>query len=222
MEDAPRNTRTDAQAIAPTAPDLASVVAARSAITDLAGIARVGMVLADLLAGNRRFVAGAPAPRDHARERAALLRGQSPVATVLACSDSRVAIEDTFDVPLGTVFGVKTAGGSLDVATLGTIEMAVTMLRTPLVIVMGHESCGAVRLAFGAETPAGALGDLVAQVRDNIRGAATPEDAVEAHTRATARRLVERSTVIRDAFEAGDVAIVPVLYRLADGRVELL
>ncbi|MGD1147965.1 MAG: carbonic anhydrase [Thermoanaerobaculaceae bacterium] len=179
-------------------------------------------ILEGLLAGNRRFVAGTPAPRDHDRERKALVSGQRPVAAVLTCSDSRIAIEDTFDAPLGTLFGVKTAGSTVDFAVLGSIEYSVSSLDTPLVIVMGHEGCGAVRAAFDRDAADGALGTLIRQLRRNIEGVETYDAAIHANARATVRRLLDGSALLMATFERGKIAVVPVFYRLAEGLAHLL
>ncbi|HVN76567.1 MAG TPA: carbonic anhydrase [Thermoanaerobaculaceae bacterium] len=202
--------------------DAAAAVRAWSRIGDAAIRHDVVGALEALLAGNRRFVAGTPAPRDLHGERAALVSGQKPAAAVLACSDSRIAVEDAFDAPLGTVFGVRTAGGALDAAVLGSIEFAAASLGVRLIVVLGHEACGAVSAALGDETPAGALGALIAQLREHTAGAHGHEAAVRACAVATARHIVAGSPLLRAAFEGGRLAIVPAFYWLADGRVELI
>lgn len=199
-----------------------SAVAAWSRVADEERREAIVTILEELLAGNRRFVAGTPAPRDNDRERKSLLDGQYPVATVLTCSDSRVAIERTFDAPLGTLFGVKTAGSAVDFTIMGSIEYAVTTLGTPLVIVMGHEKCGAVRAAFNRDVANGGLGAVLQQLRQNIEGAPTYEAAIEANVCAVVRRILGGSGPLMDAFEGGRIAVVPALYRLADGWVDLL
>ena len=180
------------------------------------------VILSRLLAGNRRFVAGTPVPRRLARERESLVAGQRPDAAVLACSDSRVDVEAIFDAPLGAVFAVETAGESVDFAVLGSLEYAVGHLGTSLLIVMGHDHCGAVNEAFGRDTPAGALGAVVTQLRKNIIGASSLEQAVVMNAKQAAKRLIELSEVLRGAVEHGKLAIVPAHYHLADGSVELL
>jgi carbonic anhydrase len=180
---------------------------------------RHGEVWERLLAGNDRFVQGNPAPRDFVREREAVVAGQRPMAAVLACSDSRVDIGVIFDVPLGTVFAVKTAGGVADVAALGSLEYAVGHLKVPLLVVMGHDDCGALRAASGSALPEGALGAVVTTVRKNISGAASFEDAIVQHTRQVATDLITRSPVLRQACAAGALSVVAAHYTLGDGRV---
>ena len=98
-----------------------------------------------LAEGNRRFVAGEPShPNQNAERRSDLTAGQAPVAVIFGCADSRLAAEIIFDLGLGDVFVVRTAGHVIDDAVLGSIEYGVDVLEIPLVIVLGHNSCGAV------------------------------------------------------------------------------
>src|SRR5574337_648976 len=104
--------------------------------------------LLDLIKGNSRDVAGQPdAIRSGAVFREELAKGQHPHAVIVTCSDSRVAPEIVFNQDLGHIFVVRTAGNVVDAVALGSIEYAVEHLHTPLVVVMGHESCGAVNAA---------------------------------------------------------------------------
>jgi len=202
--------------------DAAAAVRSWSRIQDPAVLAAVVGALTTLIEGNRRFVSGAPAPRDLHDERSALVSGQEPVAAVLACSDSRIAIEDTFDAPLGTVFGIRTAGVALDTAVLGSLEFAVARLGVRLIVVLGHQGCGAVRAALGAETPPGALGTLIGQLREHVGQGSDYETAVRSCAIGTGRGIATASAVLRAAFAGGQLAIVPACDWLADGRVELL
>ena len=103
---------------------------------------------AELVAGNRRFVGGAPRhPNQDAGHRAAVADGQHPFAVIVGCSDSRLAAEIIFDRGLGDLFVVRTAGHTAGPEVLGSVEYAVTVLGTPLVVVLGHDSCGAVQAA---------------------------------------------------------------------------
>src|SRR6201988_3556452 len=101
--------------------------------------------------GNARFVAGRPAHRSQSVEhRASLADGQRPTGVVFGCADSRVAAEIIFDQGLGDMFVVRTAGHVIDAAVLGSIEYAVTVLNVPLIVVLGHDSCGAVNATLSA------------------------------------------------------------------------
>ena len=123
--------------------------------------------LARLLEGNERFAAGRPeAPRRDERRRREQAEGQTPFAVVLACSDSRVPPEIVFDQGIGDLFVIRVAGNTAaDDVALGSIEFGVGVLGCPLLLVLGHEGCGAVKAAFDAvaegEHPGGHLGALV-------------------------------------------------------------
>ena len=98
-----------------------------------------------LLEGNERFVSGdSMHPNQNASRRSELVNAQSPFAVIFGCADSRLAAEIIFDVGLGDVFVVRTAGHVIDDAVLGSLEYAVSALHVPLIVVLGHDNCGAV------------------------------------------------------------------------------
>jgi carbonic anhydrase len=181
--------------------------------------------------GNERFVAGQPAhPSQSVEHRATLAAGQTPTAVVFGCADSRVAAEIIFDQGLGDMFVVRTAGHVIDSAVLGSIEYAVTVLEAPLIVVLGHDSCGAVQATLTAlddgVIPRGYVRDLVERVIPSIlagrREGLTEVDEFEArHVRETAVQLLSRSTTILERISTGELAIVGLTYHLADGRVAL-
>lgn len=109
------------------------------------------MAFESLLYGNKRFVSGVPGhPNQDAGRRAELAPGQDPFAVVLGCSDSRLAAEIIFDQGLGDLFVVRTAGHVLGAEVLGSVEYATSVLGARLVVVLGHDSCGAVAAARAA------------------------------------------------------------------------
>ncbi|MCV7259496.1 carbonic anhydrase [Mycobacterium shimoidei] len=181
--------------------------------------------------GNERFVAGRPEhPSQSVDHRAGLATSQKPTAVVFGCGDSRVAAEIIFDQGLGDMFVVRTAGHVIDSAVLGSIEYAVTVLEVPLVVVLGHDSCGAVQATLAAlddgVLPGGYVRDLVERVTPSIllgrREGLTRVDEFEArHVVETGAQLVMRSAAISERLTAGKLAIVGVTYRLADGQVVL-
>ncbi len=146
-----------------------------------------------LLEGNRRFVTGSPQVALVTPERRAELvdDGQHPFATVLGCVDSRAPLEDVFDVTVGDILTVRTAGQALEGAALGSVEFGPVALGTELVAVVGHTQCGAVGAAIAPERPTGALGDLVAEITDRLTDdeRADYSRAVEANLGATVARL---------------------------------
>lgn len=181
--------------------------------------------------GNERFVAGKPEhPSQSIEHRASLADSQQPTAVVFGCADSRVAAEIIFDQGLGDMFVVRTAGHVIDSAVLGSIEYAVTVLSVPLVVVLGHDSCGAVKATLSAlddgQVPPGFVRDVVERVTPSIllgrRDGLTRIDEFEArHVTETAAQLMARSSAIADKINAGSVAIVGLTYHLADGKVVL-
>src|ERR1700757_4423658 len=181
--------------------------------------------------GNERFVAGRPAhPSQSVEHRASLAEGQRPTAVVFGCADSRVAAEIIFDQGLGDMFVVRTAGHVIDSAVLGSIEFAVAVLGVPLIVVLGHDSCGAVKATLAAlddgALPGGYVRDVVERVAPSIllgrREGLKRADEFEArHVVETGSQLLARSTTIAEAVAAGDLAIVGATYHLADGKVQV-
>lgn len=181
--------------------------------------------------GNERFVAGQPEhPSQSVEHRASLAKGQKPTVALFGCGDSRVAAELIFDQGLGDMFVVRTAGHVIDSAVLGSIEFAVAVLGVPLIVVLGHDSCGAVKATLAAlddgELPGGYVRDVIERVAPSIllgrREGLKRADEFEArHVVETGAQLVARSTTISEAVAAGELAIVGATYRLADGRVVL-
>lgn len=194
-----------------------------------AGQATPTEALTQLLAGNRRFVAGEPVhPNQDASRRAALAPGQRPFAVLFGCSDSRLAAEIIFDQGLGDLFVIRTAGHVIGPEVLGSIEYAVANLDVPLAVVLGHDSCGAIGASLEAlrtgVTPGGYVRDVVERVIPGVLAARDEpgvdnEHAVDAHVRYTTNLLVERSAVMAERLAAGRFAVVGLGYRLAEGSV---
>jgi carbonic anhydrase len=188
--------------------------------------------LAELLAGNERFVTGTRVhPNQDAEHRSAVAGGQAPFAVVFGCSDSRLAAEIIFDRGLGDLFVVRTAGHITGPEVLGSIEYAVTVLGTPLVVVLGHSSCGAVTAAVDAERSGnettGYVRAVVEAVVPSVRAAATHgmdevDDIVEVHVRRTVASIQRQSAALAGQVEAGRVAVVGMAYQLDAGRVRVL
>jgi carbonic anhydrase len=181
--------------------------------------------------GNERFVAGEPAhPSQSIADRHRLAHAQKPTAVVFGCGDSRVAAEIIFDQGLGDMFVVRTAGHVIDAAVLGSIEYAVTVLNVPLIVVLGHDSCGAIKAALAAlddgDYPGGYVRDIVERVTPSIllgrHAGLTRVDEFEArHVDETVTQLRIRSAPIAQGILEGTLAIVGVTYHLADGRMVL-
>jgi carbonic anhydrase len=182
--------------------------------------------------GNERFVAGRPEhPSQSVEHRTGLAAGQQPIAAIFGCADSRVPAELVFDQGLGDIFVVRTAGQAIDSAVLGSLEYAVAVLSVPLVVVLGHGSCGAVKAAIGAiddgAIPAGFVRDVVERVAPSILmgrrdGLSRVDEFEERHVRETVAQLTARSTAIAERVAAGTLAIAGAIYQLADGRAVLV
>jgi carbonic anhydrase len=184
-----------------------------------------------LIAGNRRFVAGNREHPNQDADRRTLLAApvQQPFAVLFGCSDSRLAAEIIFDRGLGDLFVIRTAGHVIGPEVLGSIEYAVAVLNTPLIAVLGHDSCGAIGATLsvlrGEPSPPGFMRDLVARVMLSVlsireAALADPEIAVAEHVRQTVSILAERSAIIAERLADGRLGIVGMTYQLAAGGVE--
>jgi carbonic anhydrase len=181
--------------------------------------------------GNERFVAGQPQhPSQSIEDRTRLAHAQKPTAVLFGCADSRVAAEIIFDQGLGDMFVVRTAGHVIDSAVLGSIEYAVTVLNVPLVAVLGHDSCGAVKATLSAiddgEVPGGYVRDIVERITPSVlqgrhAGLTRVDEFETRHVNDTVTQLRVRSASIAERLAAGTLAIVGLTYHLAEGRVVL-
>ena len=184
-----------------------------------------------LLAGNRRFIAGTQEhPNQDAARRTQIAPEQRPFAVLFGCSDSRLAAEIIFDRGLGDLFVVRTAGHVMDPAVLGSIEYGVSVLGCPLVVVLGHDACGAVAASRAAVqdgvTAGGYVRDVVERVTPSVlaaQAAGHTEDQqfIDEHVRHTVDLLLERSRVLADAVAANSLAVAGLSYRLSVGAAEL-
>lgn len=181
--------------------------------------------------GNDRFVSGTSLhPSQGVADRAKLVGGQHPTAVLFGCGDSRVAAEIIFDQGLGDMFVVRTAGHVIDDAVLGSIEYAVGVLNVPLIVVLGHDSCGAVKATLDAlddgNVPPGFIRSIVERVAPSIlkgrrEGLSTVDELEGRHVVETGALLMQRSRIIAEKVESGACAIAGVTYKLSDGRTHL-
>jgi len=191
--------------------------------------------LEKLLEGNRRYVeqrmTGQKLCDVSARE--GLAKGQHPYAIILSCSDSRVPPEIIFDKGLGEVFVVRVAGNIPDPVVLGSVEYAAEHLGSPLVMVLGHERCGAVTAAVDAKgKPEGNIGAIiktiapaVKQARKEFKGtdkSGLVETAIDDNAKLVAANLTKQSSVLKHMVKEGKLKIVAAKYDLDDGQVRLL
>ncbi|TDV37570.1 carbonic anhydrase [Actinophytocola oryzae] len=190
--------------------------------------------LRKLLAGNARFVAGEQRhPHESLDWRQSLVAGQHPFAVVLGCADSRVSPELVFDEGLGDLFVIRAAGEVLDTAVIGSIEYAVEHLSVPLVVVLGHESCGAVGATIDVvqhgTAVSGDISTLVRAIEPAVRATPPNPDAPEflaacvaEQARRAAKYLQERSNIVSDAVAHHGVRVVSATYELRTGAVTRL
>jgi len=181
-----------------------------------------------LIEGNRRFTAGAMEGHGRdARRRSETVSGQSPFAVVLTCSDSRVVPEIVFDAGIGDIFVLRVAGNVVDDLVLGSIEYAVSHLGVSLVMVLGHNDCGAVNAAIEAGEASGHTGTFIEAIRPAVReaeksGGDVRMNSVMANVRLTAERLESSGPVLDGLVSEGKIEIVQALYDLESGEVEML
>jgi len=182
-----------------------------------------------LVAGNHAFVAaGATCTRQTPARRAEVAAGQHPFAVIVGCADSRVPPEAIFGQGIGDLFVARVAGNVVDDALLGSIEYAVTHFGVALVVVLGHERCGAVEAALSDAPAPGHVDAVVGKIRAAIgaglkpTGADALDHAVRANIAASVRDIVTSAPVLAPLVKSGRVKVVGARYDLDSGAVELL
>jgi carbonic anhydrase len=177
--------------------------------------------------GNARFSADRAQTKDTSQKRRLeLVKGQHPFAVVLACADSRVSPELIFDQGLGDIFVLRVAGNIADPFVLGSVEYAVEHLHTPLIVVLGHDHCGAVAAALSPKKPGGNLGMVINRV---FVGKQLPQSTEAMHLAAAknnaihqAKSITDSSEVLKKAVDEKHIQIEAGLYHLDSGKVEWL
>jgi carbonic anhydrase len=191
---------------------------------------RPSEALAELIAGNRRFVSGRPEHGHQVSAAAAASGGQQPQAVLFGCIDSRVPLEAIFDQTFGSICVVRSGGHVVDRAVLGSVGFAVAKLNVPLIMVLGHARCGAVEATVEAlrtgQRPPGDVGYLVNEIAPAVLAVGLDDPdvaakAMRAHVARTVRRMRDVAGV-PDAVAAGKVSIVGAVYDLDTGWVHLL
>jgi carbonic anhydrase len=181
-----------------------------------------------LMEGNARFVSGNVChPNQNDESLAKAVSGQQPFAVVVSCSDSRVPPEILFDQGIGDVFVVRTAGEVMDNATIGTIEYAVEHLHVPLIVVLGHDDCGAVKAAIEGGTQPGQIAYIVDAITPAVNAAKGMNgdllnNSINVNAQDVAAQLRSTSLILSEEAHAGTLQIVSARYHLDTGTVELL
>jgi carbonic anhydrase len=213
--------------------ELAQGQAASRPQRDAGQTRRASDVLKMLASGNARFAhETATHPHLDSSRRHETEKDQHPIATILACSDSRVPVEEIFDEGVGDLFVVRVAGNVCGADEIGSIEYGAVHLRTPAVIVLGHTSCGAVTAVVEGEIMHGSVPALVAKIKPavtavqrahpELHGKALVPHAVRANVFHSIVRLLRQSPELRELVARGELAVVGAVYHLDTGMVEWL
>ncbi|MEI7658804.1 MAG: carbonic anhydrase, partial [Phycisphaerae bacterium] len=214
--------------------DEAPTSAAKAPAKEISPAVTAEVAQSMLKEGNARWSAGrVTSPNvDADRMRALADQGQSPFATIITCSDSRIPVERVFDRGVGDLFVVRVAGNRAGDSETGTVEYGVEHLKTPLLVVMGHSKCGAVAAAASKTPLHGKIAQLVSGIEpavDRARRLNPGADekelaalAVRENVWQTVFDLFRTSSTVRAMVEKGDVKVVGAVYDIASGKVEFL
>lgn len=178
--------------------------------------------------GNLRFIKGKPNAREYIEKRKQLASGQTPKYIVLTCSDSRLSPELIFDKNLGELFVVRTAGNIADAIALGSMEYAVEHLGSSVLIILGHEKCGAVAAAceghsmpsVNLEAIVKKINPAIADMKTQFSGDQLKTLAIRANIYRSSNDVIKNSSIIKEAVDAGKLQIITAIYRLDSGEVE--
>jgi carbonic anhydrase len=209
-----------------------SVVSATTVQTKASQTAMTpAQALAELKAGNARFVAGTPLLRNFPSQVQATAAGQYPFAVVLSCLDSRQPIEIVLDQGIGDIFSARVAGNVLDDDILGSMEFACKVSGAKLIAVIGHSNCGAIKGAVD-DVQLGNLTGLLTKIKPAIdavpaevqprtsKNSAFVDQVSEANVRLVMQQIRERSPILREMLDKGEIGIVGGMYDLSTGKVQ--
>jgi carbonic anhydrase len=190
-----------------------------------------GAALEQLKAGNERYVEGIMRRHDFRHEREALVGGQNPYAAILSCADSRIAPEYAFDSGRGDLFVCRIAGNFASDETVASLEYGVEVLKVPLILVLGHDACGAVdstikSLKDGTTLP-GQLPSLVSAIAPAVKAVSqqsgnTLDNAIRQNVIDNVAKLKGTGPILNAAVEQNKLKIVGAIYRLKNGKVEMV
>ena len=184
-----------------------------------------------LVKGNKRYVDGVSRRHDFMHEREALVGGQNPYAGILSCADSRIAPEYAFDSGRGDLFVCRVAGNFANDDTIASMEYAVAILGTPLIMVLGHDACGAVDATIKSlkdnTTLPGHLPSLVTSLAPAVKAVSGKpgdqlDNAIRQNVIDNVAKLKSATPILNSAVEQGKLKLVGGIYRLRDGRVEMI
>jgi len=184
-----------------------------------------------LMKGNKRYVEGVSKRHDFTHEREALVGGQNPFAAVLSCADSRIAPEYAFDSGRGDLFVCRVAGNFANDDTIASLEYAVAVLGAPLILVLGHDSCGAVDATIKSlkdgKPPPGHIPSLVAAIAPAVKASSQQsgdalDNAIRQNVIDNVAKLKSTAPILSAAVEQNKLRVAGGIYRLATGKVDLV
>ena len=190
-------------------------------------------VVQDFIEGNKRFHSGVKTVRDHSEQIRKAVPGQFPKAVVLSCLDSRVPVEDVFDQGLGDIFVGRVAGNFVNEDLLGSMEFACKVAGAKLILVMGHQHCGAVKGAID-DVKLGNITAMLAKIKPAVQmsqdfaGEKTSkndefvEHVSENNVKYAMQQIREKSPILKEMEDKGEIKIVGAFYRLTDGTIEFV
>lgn len=190
-------------------------------------------VLADFIEGNKRFQTGTTTLRDHSLQARKSAPGQFPKAVILSCLDSRVPVEDVFDQGLGDIFVGRVAGNFVNEDLLGSMEFACKVAGAKLILVMGHQHCGAVKGAID-NVQLGNITAMLSKIKPAVEmsrdftGSKTSKNdefvklVSENNVKYAIEQIREKSPILKEMEDKGEIKIVGAFYRLTDGTLEFV
>lgn len=212
-------------------PSLANATSAAPALPKPANDLSPQRALQRLMEGNQRYADGVTKRHDFMNEREVLVGGQNPFVAVLSCADSRIAPEYAFDTARGDLFAVRVAGNFVTDNGLASLEYAVAVLGTPLIMVLGHDQCGAVAAGVKVVKDNARFPGKIQGLADTFKPSVNKvlkapgdllENAIAQNVTDTMARLTGESSLLADAVAAGKLLIVGGVYKLHSGKVKML
>ncbi len=176
--------------------------------------------------GNKRYINGnLKHPHTDTTYRDSLQESQQPFAVVLSCADSRVVPELLFDQGLGDLFVIRVAGNVAKDKVIGSIEYAVKFLNSKLIVVLGHENCGAVQASLSDADPGGHIGAIIERIKPAVYMARRMKgdiltNAIKINAQVIGEELKDSQPILNDAVKSAGVEIVSAYYKLSTGEVE--
>jgi len=176
-----------------------------------------------LIEGNIRFVTGKTLSRtfDYSR-RKSIINRQSPFAVILSCADSRVVPEFIFDVELGELFVVRVIGNIANTSSIASVEYAIAKLNCKLIIVLGHQNCGAIAATMGNYHDSINLKHIINHIAPAIKSENNFDEAAKLNAIYTATELIKNSETIKNAIDSNRIKILSAFYQLSSGKVDFL